>query len=137
MSIADLEMDMDRPVTPPRMRERVDSAMASPYEKYVSEERRRRRTSQSPSHTIVPVHQTHQTTATASPVRKLRKRSDTLNSSSSGEARRPVRRHREASPASEVGSKASSRHGSPRRKEERKMSAGLGLGRVMRSAVKV
>lgn len=126
---ADIKVNIDAleretPVTPPRVRKR-DVTPDSEKTLVDREERRRRRAVQavSPAHTVAAQTST-------SPVRKLRKRSDTLNSAGSGEVRRPVRRHREASPASEAGSKVSSTHGSPRRKEEgtRKVSAGMGLG---------
>ncbi|KAF2828630.1 hypothetical protein CC86DRAFT_195831 [Ophiobolus disseminans] len=120
--------DLERPITPPTRPRRRDVVGMSPEsDKTLVEERRRRRlSSQSPPYAA---GQQHLSTST-SPVKKLRKRSDTLNDASSGEMRRPVRRHREASPASEAGSKASSRHGSPRRKEERKLSGGLGRVRT-------
>jgi hypothetical protein len=135
-----------RTQSPPRRRqqefkkvslEELDRALAAPEvqrgsprsEKTLVEGERRRR---SPSHE----HPTNTATAaaamTTSPSpRRLRKRSDTLNSTSSSESRNPFRRRREASPASEVGSKASSRQGSPlrrARKEDKSVaerSAGL------------
>lgn len=140
------ELEKTVSVSPPRSRERKSSREGTHEARKTAtgtveerEERRRRRaashghsasTSQSPPHysNAVPA----QTSTSASPVRKLRKRSDTLNSSGSGEVRR---RHREASPASEVGSKVSSRHGSPRRsRDERKMSVGGALGLGIRRA---
>lgn len=68
-----------------------------------------------------------------SPPRRLRKRSDTLASSSSGEVRGAVRRRREVSPASVAeSSKTSSRHASPTpRSKEAKM--GGTLGKMLRS----
>ena len=117
--------DLERPITPRRTSRQTPEAEKTLLINDQQPRLRRQRTSSSTS--PPPAHQQQ---ASTTPVKKLRKRSDTLNSSSSGEQRRPLRRHREASPASEVGSKASSRHGSPRprSKEERKMSAGLGLG---------
>jgi len=116
------ELERERPVTPPRQRKR-DVTPDSQKTLVEREERRRRRAA---SHSVSPPH-TIAAQTSASPVRKLRKRSDTLNSAGSGEVRRSTRRHREASPASEVGSKVSSRHGSPSG-SVRKMSAALGLG---------
>jgi len=118
---------LERPVTPPTKRQTRRESPETEKTVINDAQPRLRRTRTSSSTSPPPTQQQQPSTT---PVKKLRKRSDTLNSSSSGEQRRPLRRHREASPASEAGSKASSRHESPRprSKEERKMSAGLGLG---------
>jgi hypothetical protein len=120
--------ELERPVTPPR----PTRAAATPESEktLVNERRRRSKEEPSPSRTVLP----HAQQPATSPPRKLRKRSDTLNSAGSAELRRPLRRHREASPASEAGSKASSRHASPRprSREEKERKAGLGLGKLMR-----
>ncbi|KAF2033720.1 hypothetical protein EK21DRAFT_108848 [Setomelanomma holmii] len=124
--------ELEHPVTPPR---RTRAAATPESEKTLVNERRRRATSSaSPPPSRPTQSSAHTQQPATTPVRKLRKRSDTLNSSSSGETRRPLRRHREASPASEAGSKASLRHGSPRprSREEKERKAGLGLGKLMR-----
>lgn len=89
----------------------------------VGEQRRRRVASGSPP-TFLPAQLPKDL---QTPPRRLRKRSDTLNSAGSAESRGSVRRRREASPASAAGSKVSSRHASPtpRSKEEKKVAAGL------------
>jgi hypothetical protein len=128
--------ELERPVTPPNAIRPTRAAVTPESEKTLVHERRRRaQSSASQTAPIVPSQRTSSPTS----VRKLRKRSDTLNSTGSTETRRPLRRHREASPASEAGSKTSSRHGSPRprSKEEKKsaMGVGLGLGKLMRAKV--
>ncbi|KAH7400870.1 hypothetical protein DE146DRAFT_755313 [Phaeosphaeria sp. MPI-PUGE-AT-0046c] len=116
-----------RPITPPEVSvdrhattSRHVRAAATPESAEQKVERRKRATSTSQA------TQAHRTSS-PTPLRKLRKRSDTLNSTGSSESRR---RHREASPASEAGS----RHGSPRPKSSRKDS-GLGLSKLMRAKV--
>jgi hypothetical protein len=111
---------MDRPV------ERSVRAAVSPDSDKI-ERRKRATSSASRAHA--------ERTASPTPVRKLRKRSDTLTSTGSSESKRVSRRHREASPASEV---AESRHGSPRprsREDREKRSSGLGLGKLIRGKV--
>ncbi|KAH7077690.1 hypothetical protein BKA63DRAFT_270046 [Paraphoma chrysanthemicola] len=121
--------DLERPITPEPKRMTTRVAATPESEKTLVNERRRRSKEEVEAARLAKTEQT-----TASPVRKLRKRSDTLNSSGSGEVRRPVRRHREASPASEAGSKASSRHASPRprSREEKERKTSSGLGKLMR-----
>jgi hypothetical protein len=130
------ELEMGRPVTPPSVKEVTEQgrhvrtaaaapvATAAPTPESAEKTERRKRATSSSSHA--------QRTASPTPVRKLRKRSDTLTSTGSSESKRVSRRHREASPASD----ASSRHGSPRprSREDRKLS-GLGLGKLMRGKV--
>lgn len=116
-----------RPVTPPETS--VDRHATTSTTRHVraaatpeseQKERRKRATSTSQAAKV-------ERTSSPTPLRKLRKRSDTLNSTGSSESRR---RHREASPASEAGS----RHGSPRPKSHRKDS-GLGLSKLIRAKV--
>ncbi|KAH7088242.1 hypothetical protein FB567DRAFT_334019 [Paraphoma chrysanthemicola] len=122
--------DLERPITPPPKRTPIRTAAATPEsDKTLVNERRRRSKDEVEAARLLKTEQ-----STTSPVRKLRKRSDTLNSSGSGEVRRPIRRHREASPASEAGSKTSSRHASPRprSREEKERKTSSGLGKLMR-----
>ena len=124
--------------------EELDKAFAAPEtapaptgspqsEKTLVEGERRRR---SPSHEH-PATATaaHAMTTSPSP-RRLRKRSDTLNSTSSSESRNPFRRRREASPASEVGSKASSRQGSPLRRTRKEEKSGAERSTGLRGLVR-
>jgi hypothetical protein len=95
------------------------------------EERRRRRAA---STSIAPKTKVDQDTAsqqqTSTPPRRLRKRSDTLNSASSAESKSPLRRRREASPAE---SKASSRHASPTPRSKETKVQGSSLSKMVRS----
>ncbi|OAL00596.1 hypothetical protein IQ06DRAFT_293895 [Phaeosphaeriaceae sp. SRC1lsM3a] len=125
VNIDELEA-IGRPITPPvdlhatTTTSRHVRAAATPESAEQKLERRKRATSTSQA------AQAHRTSS-PTPIRKLRKRSDTLTSTGSSESRR---RHREASPASEAGS----RHGSPRPKSSRKDS-GLGLSKLIRAKV--
>jgi hypothetical protein len=112
--------ELERPCTPPSrsMRETTPESERT----LVNEERRRRRTQSSAS--IPPVLSQDQAHIPIPP-RRLRKRSDTAGSS---ESKSPLRRRREASPASDAGSKASSRQGSPLRRLKKKEEVGLGMG---------
>ena len=120
---------MQRPGTPPKMDrpgERSVRAAVSPDADKID---RRKRAASSAGR----VHA--ERTASPTPVRRLRKRSDTLTSTGSSESKRVSRRHREASPASEG---AESRHGSPRprsREDREKRLSGLGLGKLIRGKV--
>jgi hypothetical protein len=116
--------ELERSITPPPavvvpvVRERAQRA-ATPESTDKSERRKRATSSASRD-------QHGQRTASPTPIRKLRKRSDTLTSTGSSESKRPSsRRHREASP-----SEASERHASPRprSREEKERRSGLGLG---------
>lgn len=124
--------ELERSVSPPRAMEsdKTETRPVRAAAMLESDKIERRRRAQS-SASQAPLTQR---TASPTPVRKLRKRSDTLTSTGSSESRR---RHREASPASEAGSKASSRHGSPRprTREEKEKRVGLGLGKLMRAKV--
>jgi hypothetical protein len=95
------------------------------------EERRRRRAA---STSIAPKTKVEHNTAsqpqTLTPPRRLRKRSDTLNSSNSAESKSPLRRRREASPAE---SKASSRHASPTPRSKEAKLQGSSLSKMLRS----
>src|SRR5204862_418624 len=94
-------------------RKSMSPAMSPDSERTLINEERRRKRAQSLASLIPSLPQTQ--TQTPAPTRRLRKRSDTLNSSgSSSESRKLERRRREASPASLVSSKASSRNGSPK-----------------------
>jgi hypothetical protein len=115
--------ELERSITPPPavvvpvVRERAQRAV-TPESTDKSERRKRATSSASREHA--------QRTASPTPIRKLRKRSDTLTSTGSSESKRPSsRRHREASP-----SEASERHASPRprSREEKERRSGLGLG---------
>jgi hypothetical protein len=110
--------ELERPCTPPSrsMRETTPESERT----LVNEERRRRRAQSSAS--IPPVHAQAQIPV---PPRRLRKRSDTVSSS---ESKSPLRRRREASPASDAGSKVSSRQESPLRRLKKRDDGGLGLG---------
>ena len=111
------------------------------YERAVDKEERRRRramsTSISPSTKVSPQPQLQPQPQMASPARRLRKRSDTLNSSSSAEtkeAKGSVRRRREVREASPASS-SSSRHESPTPRSRSKETKVLGasLGKMLRS----
>jgi hypothetical protein len=115
--------ELERSITPPPavvvpvVRERAQRANTP--ESTDKSERRKRATSSAS-------REQAQRTASPTPIRKLRKRSDTLTSTGSSESKRPSsRRHREASP-----SEASERHASPRprSREEKERRSGLGLG---------
>lgn len=101
------------------------------------EKRRRRAASTSVSTKPMPASrsasQSRPQAQSSSPTRRLRKRSDTLNSSNSAEPKDAVRRkRREVSPAE---SKSSSRHVSPTPKSRSKETRILGgsLGKMLRS----
>lgn len=103
------------------------------------EKRRRSRAHSTAAQVSAPAHVSGHS---ASPPRRLRKRSDTLNSASSAEAKADskglFRRRRSASPASDAGSKASSRHASPlRRSRKEKDALGLGVGLGISKAPRV
>jgi hypothetical protein len=121
-SIISVNIDaLERSVSPPRTR-----AAATPSSEEKTERRKRATSSASRAHA--------ERTSSPTPIRKLRKRSDTLTSTGSSESKRVSRRHRETSPASEA---ASSRHGSPRprSREDKEKRVGLGLGKLMRGKV--
>lgn len=150
--------DLERPVpsVPTRTSTRRTSATTHESDKTLindehHQQQRRKKKTQQPTTTTTTTHisaPTHAATqphvSSSSPTRRLRKRSDTLNSTSSVEAKVSEskglfsRRRRSASPASDVSSKASSRHASPlRRSRERKegLGLGLGLGKTVRTKV--
>jgi hypothetical protein len=129
VNIEDLETG--RPVTPPTANPpvpvQVRQVRAAPTPDSSEKTERRKRATSAASQQAQA-----QRTASPTPLRKLRKRSDTLTSTGSAESKRPSRRHRESSPVSD----ASSRHGSPRpRSREEKKLSGLGLGKLMRAKV--
>lgn len=117
--------DLDKHPQTPHHRRTSSPAVTPDSERTLINEERRRRRAQSSA--AVPVLQTD----TPAPARKLRKRSDTLNSAGVAEPKKLERRRREASPASLAGSKASSRNGSPkplrkvRDKEAQQLSSSL------------
>jgi hypothetical protein len=110
----------EQPVDSEKIEVRSVRAAATP-----ESEKPRRRAPSSSSHAITSKHDR---TSSPTPLRKLRKRSDTLTSTGSSESRR---RHREASPASEAGSSRQR----TRSREEREKRVGLGLGKLMRGKV--
>jgi hypothetical protein len=96
-------------------------------------EKLRRRAPSASSQHINPLKErtsSNERTSSPTPLRRLRKRSDTLNSTGSSESRR---RHREASPASEAGSSRTRTRS--REEREKKTGLGLGLGKLMRGKV--
>lgn len=113
---------LERSVSPPR----TTRAAATPPSEEKTERRKRATSSASRAHA--------ERTSSPTPIRKLRKRSDTLTSTGSSDSKRVSRRHRESSPASEA---ASSRHGSPRprSREDKEKRVGLGLGKLIRGKV--
>jgi hypothetical protein len=127
---------MERPITPPKMERPMEREVrhvraavtpaASPESVEKIERRKRATSSASRAHA--------ERTSSPTPLRKLRKRSDTLTSTGSSESKRISRRHRESSPASEA---ASSRHGSPRprSREDKEKRSGLGLSKLIRGKV--
>lgn len=114
--------ELERPCTPPSRP--IRDTTPESERTLVNEERRRRRAQSAAS--TSPVHGQVQAQAQIpTPPRRLRKRSDTVSSS---ESKSPLRRRREVSPASEAGSKASSRQGSPLRRIKKREDVALGIG---------
>ena len=125
--------DLERPFRPESKRTNSTSTSPDSEKTLVEEKKRRSRAHSSAAQTTVnvPLSAPAQPSST-SPPRRLRKRSDTLTSTGSAEhrseSRSLFRRKRSSSPASSVGSKASSRHESPLRRSSRKEKDILGLG---------
>jgi hypothetical protein len=120
---------LERSVSPPRAAATPEDTESRRRRAPESSEKPRRRAPSAASMHINPLKErtsSKERTASPTPVRRLRKRSDTLNSTGSSESRR---RHREASPASEAGSSRT------RSREEKEKRVGLGLGKLMRAKV--